>query len=187
MRTTRAVHATALVGLILKCAMPSAAAGDAAATRPPRPETALTRIRIEDNERIQEVFRYAFSGSVSFQDVVATIESGDRSVYVTEGRCPGGEQHACLQLAKGQSHANLIVRIDPRQSIMTVATLLAHELYHAAEILREPDVDDVPSLRHLYARIGYRMCAGESDSCWETRGAVAFQELVWTQLSARVD
>jgi hypothetical protein len=67
---------------------------------------------------------------------------------------------------------------------LKVATLLAHELYHVAEILREPDVDDAVGLHRIYERIGYRTCAGDSDACWETRAAVAFQELVWQQLSA---
>ena len=185
MRAIRTAHAIGLTAVILGTTAASFAAGGATpATRVRVSETTLNRIHIEDNARIREVFRYASKGSPSFQDVVATIEQGDRNVYIAEGRCPEVEQRACLQLARGQSRANLIVRLDPRETILKVATLLAHELYHVAEILREPDVDDAAGLHRIYERIGYRTCAGDSDACWETRAAVAFQELVWQQLSA---
>ena len=174
MKRTRALGVAVVTALIVGF---SAAA--AAAAGP------LVRLRIENNDRIQEVFDYTIKHSLSFQDLVTTLELGDHAVYITEGRCPRVDNHACLQLTPGQPKATLIVRIDPRQPIMSVAALLAHELYHAAEILREPDVDDAASLHQLYERIGYRTCAGQSDDCWETRAAKAFQELVWRQLSSQ--
>src|SRR5262245_18555862 len=89
-----------------------------------------------DNQRIQEVIRFALARSESFENLVAALDLADRLVYVMEGSCPGPHL-ACLYLMPGTR--NLVVHIDPRQPIQTVAGVLAHELYHAAEIGRAPE------------------------------------------------
>ena len=133
------------------------------------------------NRRIQEVIRFALARSESFQDLVATLDLVDRIVYAEEGPCPGSEHPSCLYLMPGTR--NIVVHIDPRQSIRIAAAMLAHELYHAAEIGNAPEVVDSESLRALYERIGIRSCHGQSrHDCWETRAAQAFQELVMRQL-----
>jgi hypothetical protein len=77
---------------------------------------------------------------------------------------------------------NLLVLVNPRLQRTEVVGQLAHELYHAVEIAREPDVVDADSLRDLYRRIGEHGCEQNSDICWETRAAVAFEALVLRQL-----
>jgi len=135
-----------------------------------------------DNQRIQEVIRFALARSESFENLVAALDLVDRLVYVVEGSCPGSGHLACLYLMPGTR--NLVVHIDPRLPIQTVAGMLAHELYHAAEIGRAPEVVDSESLKALYQRIGEQSCRGQSpQGCWETRAAQAFQELVMRQLN----
>ena len=139
------------------------------------------RIRF-DNERIGEVFRYATKNSPSFVDLVATLDTLDRLVYVEEGRCGHSEERACLHILRAPDSKVLVIRIDPRQPLRSVALQLAHELYHALEVAREPDVVNATGLRDLYERIGERTCFGTADTCWETRAAVAFEALVARQL-----
>jgi hypothetical protein len=135
-----------------------------------------------DNQRIQEVIRYALARSESFGDLVATLDQLDRVVYVEEGSCADSEHRACIYLIPA-SH-NLVVHFDPRQSIRTAAAALAHELYHASEVGRAPEVTDPAGLRALYERIGERSCYPPSPhDCWETRAAQAFEELVVRQLA----
>src|SRR5262245_36528642 len=100
-----------------------------------------SRIRF-DNDRISEVFRYATKNSPSFVDLIATLETLDRLVYVEEGHCGHSEERACLHLLRSPDSRVLVIRIDPRQPIRAVALQLAHELYHALEVAREPDVVD---------------------------------------------
>jgi hypothetical protein len=95
-----------------------------------------------DNERISEVLRYAMKRSASFGNLIASIEMLDRVVYIQEGHCHHSTQRACIQLMPTPGAKNLLVKIDPRQPIRTVVAQLAHELYHAHEIAREPDVVD---------------------------------------------
>jgi hypothetical protein len=142
-----------------------------------------THIRV-DNDRISEVLRYAMKRSPSFGDLIATLELLDRVVYIEEGHCRHRELRACLQLMPTVGTRNLLVRIDPRQPIRSVVAQLAHELYHAVEIAREPDVVDTASLRNLYERTGERSCFTDSDDCWETRAALAFEALVTRELGA---
>jgi hypothetical protein len=141
-----------------------------------------SRIRLS-NGRIEEIFRYAMRKSPSFGELVATIELLDRVVYVEEGSCRPHSRAGCLHMMPAAAEAkNLLIRFDSRQPIRLAAAALAHELYHALEIAREKTVTDPASLRQLFARIGERSCPQESDDCWETRAATAFEALVLSEL-----
>ena len=146
-----------------------------------RPAFAGGHVRF-DNKRIAEVYRYAMNRSPSFQALIETLNLTDRVVYVEEGHCPHPMERGCLSLMPTPNAKNILVRIDPRQPIRLVVAQLAHELYHAAEVSKEPAVVDTASLRELYGRIGDRGCLSESDDCWETRAACAFEALVAREL-----
>jgi len=136
------------------------------------------------NTRIEEVLHYALKRSPSFGDLIATFDFLDRAVdiEIEEGHCQHREQPACLQLMPGGR--NILVQVDPHQTTRAVALQIAHELYHALEVGREPAVVDAASLLNLYEAIGERGCFTSPDSCWETRAAVAFEALVDRQLSS---
>jgi hypothetical protein len=134
------------------------------------------------NARIEEALHYAMKRSPSFGDLVATFDFVDREVDIEEGYCHHQAQRACLQLMPGGT--SIQVKVDPRQTIRAVALDLAHELYHALEVGREPAVVDAASLRSLYDVIGEKTCLTSPDNCWETRAAVAFQALIERQLSS---
>jgi hypothetical protein len=166
----------AIAACLIVCVSSPVAAG---AGRPP----SASRLRV-DNQRISEIVRYATRRSPSFRELVATLEMLDRVVYIEEGRCAHRHQRACLQLMPTPAMKGVRVRVDPRQPIRFAAAQIAHELYHALEIAREPDVVDARSLERLYDRIGVRSCFRESSDCWETRAAQAFESLVSRELAA---
>src|SRR5262245_27144022 len=136
-----------------------------------------------DNTRIKEVIEFAVNRSPSFNDLLATFESIDRVVYIEEGTCHHRELRSCLQLLHTPGGNDILVRIDPRQPTPAVVRQLAHELYHALEVGREPDVVDPDGLRVLYERIGKRSCDSNAADCFETRAAVTFERLVGQQLA----
>jgi hypothetical protein len=136
-----------------------------------------------DNSRIKEVIEFAVNRSPSFVDLLATFESIDRVVYIEEGACHHRELRSCLQLLPTPGGNYILVRIDPRQPTPAVVLQLAHELYHALEVGREPDVVDPDGLRVLYERIGERSCETNAADCFETRAAVTFERLVRRQLA----
>jgi hypothetical protein len=135
------------------------------------------------NSRIREALAYAVSRSSLLEELIATLNRLDRVVYVEEGRCPHQEQRSCIQLMPTPGGKYLLVRIDSRQPERVVVAQLAHELYHAVEIARAPDVVDAASFTSLYDRIGKRGCYLAVNSCWETDAAVAFTASVTRQLS----
>ena len=139
-----------------------------------------SRIRLH-NSRVAHVFQYAMKKSPAFEDLVTRLEKQDRVVYVQEGRCH--KSHSCLLLLSPRG-SYLQIRVDPRGSIKSMVARLAHELYHASEIARDPAVVDAASLQALFGRIGYqnKSCLAPV-SCWETRAAVAFEALVTKELN----
>ena len=137
-----------------------------------------------DNERIAEVVEFALKKSEAFQDLVATLEQQDRVIHVEEGPCGHGQVHSCLQPMATPGGKHLLIHLSPRQPLHVAAAMLAHELYHAAEIGRYPEAVDPASVRALFQRIGRPACTFASDDCWETRAAVAFERLVISELSA---
>jgi hypothetical protein len=147
-------------------------------------ENGVSHVRTS-NARVSEVFRHAMARSASFRDLVATFEVLDRVVYVEEGTCPPPEPRACLHMVRSPHAKVLVVQLATRQPINAVVEQLAHELYHAVEIAREPSVVDAGSMRQLFERIGYRNCMDANATCWETRAAVAFEQLVARQLAER--
>lgn len=138
------------------------------------------------NQRIKETFTDALRRSPLFRDLVAALNQLDRVVYVEDGRCPHSEERSCLQLMPTPGRKYLLVRIDSRRSDRTVIAQVAHELYHALEIAREPEVVDAESFKKLYERIGQRNCYQQQNGCWETMAAVDFEASVARQLSAPV-
>jgi hypothetical protein len=146
-------------------------------------EPSGSRVRT-DNPRLAEVIRYALQRSPSFGDLLATFETLNRVIYVNEGSCRHREMHACLELMTPPGEKNILVWVTPRESIDSVVSQLAHELYHALEVARESGVVDDSSLGELYERIGDERCPGASGKCFETRAAVTFEALVIRQLKA---
>jgi len=135
------------------------------------------------NRRIADVLREALRRSESFRDLIATLEGLDRTVYVEEAKCDADGVRSCLHIVKSRDSNVLLISVDPRQSTRSLIAQLAHELYHAVEIASEPDVVDGPSMRALLERIGYRTCSDSRTTCWETRAACAFEDLVTRQIA----
>jgi hypothetical protein len=167
-------QAIAIVTVACVLTMVTAAAGPTTGSRTPHVRS--------DNPRIQEVIGFAVARSESFQDLMATLDQSDRIVYLEERGCPVREQVSCLYLVPNTR--NLVIHVNPRQPIRTAAANLAHELYHAAEISRAPDVVDISTLQALYERIGEQSCGTQwRHGCWETRAAQAFETLVMRQMA----
>jgi hypothetical protein len=143
------------------------------------------QIRVYD-ARISVVFKMVRRRSAAFHDLVVSLEQLDRVVFIDRGRCRHGGMRACLLVLPAPGAATLVVKVDPRQSIGSILGQLAHELYHASEIVRSPDVRNPATARDFFFRVGGRICGNDSDDCWETKAAVAFERLVRHQFDSAV-
>ena len=74
------------------------------------------------------------------------------------------------------------ILINPRTTNDRLIATIAHELQHALEIIRQPEITNGDQVMELYRRIGTGKCAqGRSDRC-ETEAALAVEKQVLREL-----
>ena len=76
----------------------------------------------------------------------------------------------------------LSIEIDDRRPKVDVLSMLGHELQHAVEVARTPEVVDDETLGALYERIGFcrKVCKCQADL--ETQAAIDVEKRVYTEL-----
>jgi hypothetical protein len=140
---------------------------------PPR----MPHIRSADRAML-EVLREGGRRSLTFKRYVDEIEQSDLIVYVEATReVPPGMQ-AYLQLAGANARlrfVRIVVRIPA--SAETLIARLGHELEHATEIARAPEVRDQAGLDAFYRRIGDHSGAGWDTSAARSAGNIVLDEL----------
>ena len=93
-----------------------------------------------------------------------------------------GRLHSCVNVIAVPPARYIIIRLDPREQVLSVVRALGHELQHAVEISTTPDAVDERSIERLYARLGYENCGREPAACWETRQAQDVESRVVTEV-----
>ena len=143
-----------------------------------------TRIRAHD-ARVRKVLSQGLARSPSFRELVATLETLDRSIELEHRSSPARSNSGCSHgVPVAVTPTTLLVRFDASEPTQAGIRRAAHALYHALEIAREPDVVDEPGRRELFARIGAG-CSDSADACCETRAAAAFEVLVMRELAGQ--
>ncbi len=125
----------------------------------------------------RELLNMALARSLVIREFVERLEQSDVVVYL---ELPGGtdtqnpvSQLTFVSFAAGTRY--LLVQIDPWRTIpVDRLALLGHELYHALEIARAPEVRGPMTLRALYRRIGHEY----GSNCFETQSAKVAGERV---------
>jgi len=96
------------------------------------------------------------SGSDTFRDLIAHIETSDVVAYLVRHRSPSAAVAAhvsFISTAGGRRYVYVV--IDPRYAGCRLIALLGHELQHVVEIGDEPSVVDEGSLAAFYRRVGF--------------------------------
>lgn len=125
------------------------------AVRPPGDGVAVPNIR-PGTSALRQVFKAAYTKSQMFRALVDELEESQVLVFLASGQC-GGRFAGCLRLlAADDRTASLRVVIDDFQRPEAeIASLLGHELEHAAEVARAREVRDEQTMRRLFERIGH--------------------------------
>jgi hypothetical protein len=128
-----------------------------------RPEKALRSLVDEATRR-----------SPAVRALIDQLEGLDLTVYIRVRSFDQFDLEGRVGILAGaDTHRYLVIELARgRTGDMQIATL-AHELFHATEIAREPSVVDVPSLAALYARIGIETDNHGGRRTFETEGAAA--------------
>jgi hypothetical protein len=144
-RTYQAVS-TAAIGVLVALSMASAASGQVSSVDGPS-----YRLR-PSNRAARDLLSAGIARSAAFRAIVTELERSDLVVYV-EARSmslPGAFQ--LVAVTPGCRYVRVSVRTPglPNEQV----AWLAHELWHAAEVARAPDVVGQASLRRFYERVG---------------------------------
>jgi hypothetical protein len=140
---------------------------------PPR----MPHIRSADRAML-DVLREGSRRSPTFKRFVDEIEQSDLIVYVEATREVGPGMQAYLQLAGANAQLRflrVVLRIPA--SAETLIARLGHELEHATEIARAPEVRDQAGLDAFYRRIGDDSGAGWDTSAARSAGNIVLDEL----------
>jgi hypothetical protein len=153
------IHTLCATVMVLATLVPTAAAAQST--------PAMPRVRSE-NPLIAQLIAEASLLSASFRDLATAIDATDGIVYVASGQCGGGAK-ACLShsLHVAGPHRMLRVLIKTRRDREGLIGAIGHELHHALEILRDPEITTMQAMFfHFF---------GESQSLrnrFETDGAI---------------
>jgi hypothetical protein len=119
-----------------------------------QPGLSFTNLRTSDSE-IHSAISACYAHSLTCHQLIDEIESSTTVVYLTPGKCLPGQGGSCLRFVTASPHARylqIILDRDLRGGYPLKTA--AHELQHAVEVVRAPQVVDHASFRRLYERIG---------------------------------
>lgn len=142
----------------------------------------FTRVRAADDE-FRSLIREGDARSATFRAMVDEIQASNAVVMIQFGLCAKGQVRSCVSHVGGSAHTRTIrILISPRTTHDRLIATIAHELQHALEIIRQPDITTNDQVLSLYRRIGTGTCAeGRSDRC-ETEAALAVEKQVLKEL-----
>lgn len=152
---------------------------------PSSPE-ASPHVRSTD-ARIVETLHEGYSRSDMFKTLVDQLNGTDTIVYVERGICSFGHFKACLPHAIAVAGDTRFIRIvvDPSENGAHEVALIAHELQHALEIARAPNIRAADDITALFRRIGRSPhCPLGTQDCYETDAALAAGDAVLREVLA---
>jgi hypothetical protein len=119
--------------------------------------------------------REGIDRSATFRRLVDAIQTTDGVVYVEQGRCGHGVR-ACLALSITVAGPHRVLRmvVEDLHPEAEAIRAIAHELYHALEILGQPTITTSEAIYLFYKQYGsWRGDAFETDPAVEAGNAVS--------------
>jgi hypothetical protein len=146
------------------------------------PEVPLTRLKPADAE-LRRLTGEGYERSASFRALVDAIHRTNGVVTVQFGMCANGRFRSCVTNVAGDQRLRSIrIKVNTRTTDNRLIATIAHELWHAIEILAEPSATNSEQVVGLYRRIGAGACRkGLSNAC-ETDAARAVEARVEEEL-----
>ena len=125
-----------------------------------------------------------YSRSAAFSALVDELQRSNAIVVVQYGTCGNGRVRSCVSNVDGNTQQRHIrIKVNTRTTDDRLIATIAHELQHAAEIVRDPSATNAQQTLALYRRIATGTCReGLSDAC-ETDAAVEIESRVNDELS----
>jgi hypothetical protein len=126
---------------------------------------------------IASLIRQAGERSATFRRLVETINASQSYVYVDEGECRDRDERGCLvNVTVGGPYRFMFVHVPTHKADWDLMGSIGHELRHTIEVIDNPSVTSLRTLRSLYEWIGYQNF--RNSNSYETAAAVAAGDAV---------
>ena len=134
--------------------------------------------------QINSAISACYDHSLTCHHLIDEIESSSTVVYLASGQCLPPRGGSCLRFVAASPHARYLqIIIDRNLNGHGLLKVLAHELQHAIEVVRAPQVVDRASFRLLYERIGFYLYGSGMRDQWETEEAQRIASLVSNEVA----
>jgi hypothetical protein len=124
------------------------------------------------------------AGSETFQALVAELDAAPIVVFVgCDLFMPEGLSGRLNFVSRVGEVRYVRVSIRCTLSFRTQLSMLAHELQHALEIGRNPEIEDVESMESYYEDVGIQSYVNATHRSFETDAALAIQRRVYSEIA----
>jgi len=134
--------------------------------------------------KVVAVIRDGLSRSRAFEELITTLDSSDVVAYVElASKMPTGlDGYLAHWVLPAGERRYVRIFIDFELDHDRLIETIAHELQHAIEVAKAPDVNSDEGMRKLFYRLDSGGCRR---GCTETAAAVAIQKIVSRELRAQ--
>jgi hypothetical protein len=149
---------------------------------PHHPSASGGAVRTQE-PRLRRLIQQGLARSPTLQSLITELNGSDVIVYIqwlnsTTRSYFGGYLMDRVVTAGGYRY--LTVAVTPSLGDERLIAVIAHELQHAREVARSPDVGRAITVQQLFERGETVLCGG--GNCFETRDALRIQEAVMREL-----
>jgi predicted solute-binding protein len=143
----------------------------------------LVRVKPADAE-LRRLVLSGHARSATFRALMDEIHHTNVVVVIQFGLCAKGRVRSCVSHVEGDSRQrHIAVKVNTRTTDDRLIATIAHELHHALEIAREPDVTNSAQALALYRRIAIGRCGEGLDERCETEAALQIEARVNEELA----
>ena len=128
------------------------------------------------------VIQQAGKRSATFRRLVETIDASDSYVYVNEGECLRDNRACLVNVTTAGPYRFIFVHVATHKADWDLMGSIGHELRHTIEVIDNPSVTSLRTMRSLYESIGYQNF--RNSNSYETVAAVAAGHAVRDEVRA---
>ena len=146
-------------------------------------QSANRRVRTTEPE-VQALLDRASERSTTFRSLVATLDDSDVIVYVETSvtRAAKLRGHLVHRIVAKGTYRYLRLRLNPFGPVEQRIGVIAHELQHALEIAKTPNVGRSETIQSLFELIGFTH-GTQCGDCYETTRALDVERTVREELT----
>jgi hypothetical protein len=144
------------------------------------------RLRLT-HSRLEQVVGHGRRQSPSFQALLDQLEATDIVVYVECARLPARVDGQLTFVTAAAGTRYVLVRIAWDLPLARKIAILGHELQHALEIARSPDVVSAETMAAAYQRFGFTRNRGGKRVDFDSVAAIDAGMTIWRELADQDD